>query len=100
MFKHVVMWNFKESYADLDKLTIIAKVCDSLNDLRPVIPEIKSIEFGRSVEKNPGQYDLVMIMAFDSEADHEIYQNHPEHIKAASFIIGAYLNEACVDFLD
>jgi hypothetical protein len=44
------------------------------------------MEIGRNFTKSDGAFDLALYSEFDDEAGLEVYQKHPEHLKAAEFL--------------
>lgn len=83
MLKHIVMWKFKDNADGKTKQENIMIFKGMLETLPPIIPQIISLEVGVNI--NPDGYDAVLVSEFENETALEIYQNHPEHKKAAEF---------------
>ncbi len=71
---------------------------ESLLSLKNKISVIKSLEVGINSEAaDQSNYDIILISVFDSLADLEKYQAHPEHQKVADFVGKVRENRACID---
>lgn len=78
MIKHIVMWKFKENTEKE-----MNEFLEGLKALKGVIPEIKDLEVGVSInEKNT--YDAVLISVFDSLEDLEKYKVDPRHVRVSN----------------
>ena len=73
MIKHVVMWKFKPG-TEKEMMAFV----EGLRGLYGVIPQIRQQEVGVNVVE--GNYDAVLISAFDSLEDLEAYKNDPRHV--------------------
>ena len=85
MVKHIVMWKLKDFAEGKSKEENIKFIKKELENLVNLIPEIKLLEVGENILPDK-IYDAVLYSEFDSLEDLEIYQNHPEHKKVASYI--------------
>lgn len=99
MVKHIICLKLKE-FADGNPKSENAKLAaEKLLELKNKIKEIKSIEVGLNSPHTPADnFDLVLYTEFNSFADLEIYQKHPEHVKVADFIKKIRETRACVDY--
>lgn len=71
---------------------------DSFNNLYKLIPEIKHIEFRENVKLDDSlNYDLALLVEFDSLEDLNVYIPHPEHLKLVAIIKSLNLHRACID---
>ena len=99
MVKHIICFKLKDSAEGNPKSVNATLVKDNLLALKDKIKEIKHIEVGiNSPQASADNFDMVLYTEFDSFADLEIYQKHPEHVKAADFIKKVRETRACVDF--
>ena len=96
MVKHIVMWKLKDFAEGRTKDENIKFVKESLENLVNLIPEIKHLEVGISIE--PG-FDAVLYSEFASLPDLQTYQNHPEHKKIAEYIGKVRENRVCGDYI-
>lgn len=98
MIKHVVMWKFKDEARGRSKAGNVQEFKSMLEALDGVVPGIRSMEVGVNVNPGEAAFDLVLYTAFDSVADLEIYQNHPEHLKVKEFCAGVREDRVVVDY--
>ena len=87
MIKHIVMWTFSDQAEGKSRQENMELVSQSLLDLKPVIPEILSMEIGQDIGVGRDPYDMVLITTFADEEALERYQQHPSH-KAVSAYVG------------
>ena len=91
MIKHIVMWKFQPGKD--------AEVCAFLEGLRGlygVIPQIREQEVGMNCA--PGNYDAVLVSAFDSLEDLETYKNDPRHQKVSALCKAIRTDRVAVDY--
>lgn len=75
MIKHVVLLKFKEALTD-KQLLILQQ---GFTDLASQIDEIQRYEFGPDLSFYRGNADYALVAEFLSQADVEIYVQHPLH---------------------
>ena len=85
MFRHVVMWNYKEGFTDEENKANALKVKELLEGLKGIIPEIVDIkvlinEFGSSTK------DVMLYSVFADEAAFLVYKDNDDHVKAGAFV--------------
>ncbi len=98
MIKHIVMWKFKENAEGGTKKENMETVRDSLYALRPIIPEIRSMEIGIDVSHTDMSADLVLITEFESLDALKLYANHSEHLKVSAFVRKVIEARTVIDF--
>lgn len=99
MIKHIVFFCLAENAEGKTKVENAAIIKKELENLARFIPEIKRIEVGINVPNAPKtDYDIALNSEFESFADLDIYQEHPEHKKVASFIGKVRTSRAAVDY--
>lgn len=91
MIKHVVMWKFKPG-TEAEQ----ARFLEGLRGLYGVIPQIKAQEVG--VNAGPGNYDAVLVSAFDSLEDLAAYQTDPRHVAVAEICKAIREDRVAVDY--
>lgn len=91
MIKHIVMWKFK-SGTEKEMMEFIT----ALRGLYGVIPQIKEQEVG--VNCVEGNYDAVLISAFDSLEDLETYKKDPRHVAVSSLCKSIRESRVAVDY--
>ena len=92
MIRHVVTWKLKEE----NKQENAQKIKAELEGLVGVINEIKSLEVG--INENGGEYDVILITAFESYDDLKAYDKHPAHQTVREFIVGVVQSRVAVDY--
>jgi hypothetical protein len=95
MITHVVFFKLPEEHKDK-----VQELRQTLAGLDGKIPELKSIEVGVDVLHSARSYDVALITRFDSMADLDAYQIHPEHQKVIQYIQSVQAASAAVDFED
>ncbi len=99
MIKHIVFFNLADHAEGKNKLENAQFIKTALENLINLIPEIKKIEVGiNSPEAPAGNFDLSLYSEFESMADLDAYQIHPEHKKVAAYIGKIKTDRACVDY--
>ncbi len=91
MIKHVVMWKFKPG-TEKEMMAFV----EGLRGLYGVIPQIRQQEVGVNVVE--GNYDAVLISAFDSLEDLETYKNDPRHVAVSELCKSIRETRVAVDY--
>lgn len=95
MLKHVVCWKF----ADENKDANMQKVKALLEALPAKIPLIRSLDIGVNVNtSDAAEFDMALVTAFDSQADLDAYQVHPDHQAVSKFIAAIRTARTVVDY--
>ncbi|SRR5690348_13719685 len=76
MFRHVIMFRWKEEATDEQKQTL-----SGFAALPEYVPEIRFWSFGNDVKLYPESYDFVIIADFDDVDAYLRYRDHPIHLK-------------------
>ena len=98
MIKRIVLWKLKDSHEGMNKDELVARFEQELEGLRSAIPEIRTMELGRSFSELPVAYDIAFSLEFDSREDFEVYLKHPEHMKVGKFIRQIRTDVALVEY--
>ncbi len=98
MIKRIVMWKLKDSHEGMSKDELIAKFEQELEGLKSAVPEIKTMELGKSFSELPVTYDVALCSEFDSKEDYEVFLKHPEHVKVGKFIRQIRTDVALVEY--
>ncbi len=98
MIKHIVMWTLKDSAEGADKAANAAKMKALLEALPGLIPVIRELEVGTDVFAATPACDIILYTAFDSRADLDAYQVHPEHQKVVAFVKQVVASRSVVDY--
>ena len=90
MIKHIVMWKFNPGTEARQR-----EFLDGLRGLFGGIPQIREQEVG--VNCAPGNYDAVLISAFDSLEDLEAYKRDPRHAAVSALCKSIRSDRVAVD---
>lgn len=90
MIKHIVMWKFQPG-----KDAEVRAFLEGLRGLYGVIPQIREQEVGMNCA--PGNYDAVLISAFDSLEDLEAYKRDPRHAAVSALCKSIRSDRVAVD---
>jgi hypothetical protein len=99
MIKHIVFFSLAENAEGKTKAEHAELIKLELENLKNLIPEIKKIEVGINYPNAPKtDYDIALYSEFDSFETLDIYQNHSEHKRVASYIGKVRTSRAAVDY--
>lgn len=97
MITHIVFWNVKETeHFSRDENKIRLK--EILDALPSKIKVINDFEVGINFNTDNTAFDVSLYSTFESEADLEIYQQHPDHQKAVLFVQSVVTDRAVSDY--
>lgn len=95
MITHIVFLNVK---AELNKSEILDELERRLLALNNSIPTLRHLEFGKDFNQSDLAYDAALYSTFNTKADLETYQTHPEHVKVKTYIGEVCSARAVVDY--
>ncbi|MDX9747705.1 MAG: Dabb family protein [Paludibacter sp.] len=99
MIKHIVFFSVCDSFEGMNKIEICRKMKQDLEGLKSLIPQLQAIEVGMNHAEAPsGNYDIALYSEFETMADLDAYQVHPEHKRVAAFIGKVKTARTCVDY--
>ena len=98
MIKHIVLWTFLDQAEGRSKQENMDWVKASLLDLRPIIPELLSMEVGQDIGVGRDTCDMALITTFADVAALDTYQHHPAHKAISAYVAKVRASRACVDF--
>ena len=98
MIKHIVMWRFLDKAEEHTKQENMDIVRERALALRPIIPQIKSMQIGKDILHTIASYDYVLIADFENDTDLQIYINHPDHKKVGEYLSKVTASRVVVDF--
>jgi len=99
MIKHIVLFKLAENAEGKTKAENALFIKSELENLKNLIPQIRMIEVGiNSPEAPVVNFDIALNSEFDSMAELETYQEHPEHKRVAAYIGKVRTDRACVDY--
>jgi len=93
------MWEFKDRAEGNDKEKNIELAKEKIMELKDLVDVINFLEVGINLNKSDDQaYDLVLISEFETLADLDEYQNHPDHQKVKDFVKKVVDKRVVVDY--
>ena len=98
MIKHIVVWTLKDEAEGAGKAANAQKMKDLLSALPPRIPVIRELEVGVDVFAASPACDVILYTAFDTRADLDAYQVHPEHQLVVGFVKQVAASRSVVDY--
>ena len=99
MIKHIVFFKLADNAEGKTKAENALFIKTELENLINSIPQIKFIEVGiNSAEAPAGNFDIALNSEFESMADLDTYQAHPDHKRVAAYIGKVRTDRACVDY--
>lgn len=99
MIKHIVFFGLADNAEGKSKSENAQIIKAGLENLIHLIPEIKKIEVGINYPNAPKtNYDIALYSEFDNFDAVNTYQEHPEHLKIASYIGKVRTSRAAVDY--
>ena len=99
MVKHIVFVRLLDEAEGCSKIENAQKIKEGLENLVNLVPCLKKAEVGINIPNaTKTDYDVCLYCEFDSFADVDAYQVHPEHVKVASFIAKVRSGRAAVDY--
>ena len=99
MIKNIVFFGLADNAEGKTKAENAQLIKSELENLIHYIPEIRKIEVGINYPNAPKtNYDIALYTEFDNFEAVDIYQEHPEHKKVASYITKVRVSRAAVDY--
>lgn len=98
MIKHIVMWKLKEEAEGGTAAENALKMKTMLEALQGRIDVLRKIEVGIEVFASAPECDVILYSEFDSRADLDAYQVHPEHQACVAFIRNVVAERRVVDY--
>jgi hypothetical protein len=83
---------------EAEKANAIERLKAAIDALEQEVPQVKYLQTGINFNTRPKAFDLVLISDFESEADLDIYRDHPQHQKVMDIIREAVEQVHVVDF--
>ncbi|GMW01254.1 MAG: hypothetical protein AMXMBFR84_23910 [Candidatus Hydrogenedentota bacterium] len=95
-FRHVVLFRWNQGITP----EILNKISDGLREMRDRIPVVREMVWGENVPanlRNEG-FTHCLVVSFNTEADHDIYQAHPQHDAFRALIAPYKEHVTVIDF--
>jgi len=100
MFKHIVMWKFKEFAEGKTREENMDWVKSHLEALPAIIPCLKSVQVIKDVTRSPRSFDMMLITEFESPEDMQTYLVHPDHKAVSSYVALVKEARGSVDYFE
>ncbi len=98
MIKHIVMWTLKDEAEGAGKAANAQNMKELLSALLGLIPVVRELEVGVDVFAATPACDVILYTAFDTRADLDAYQVHPEHLRVVGFVKQVVASRSVVDY--
>ena len=99
MVRHIVAWNYLEGFTQEENLQHAARVKAELEALPGVVPGLISLQVDISPLPTSDR-DVVLNSLMESEEALAVYQAHPAHVNAGSYLRTVLINRTTMDFLE
>ena len=93
MLTHVVFFKLQERTPENAQT-----LREALLSMAGKIPQIKHMEAGVNVVPSERAFDVVLFQRFDSLADLQAYQAHPDHQEVLKYILAVTASRVSVDY--
>ncbi|MCS5715595.1 Dabb family protein [Herbiconiux sp. CPCC 205716] len=97
MIRHVVAWKVAATEPASAALAA-AEITRLLSSLPALVPSISSLTVGPNMAYFESNWDVVLVADFETLADLDAYQVHPEHQAVVPQIKALVSQRAAVDF--
>ncbi len=99
MVKHIVFFHLLDEAEGKSKVENAQIIKAGLEGLIDLVPCLKAAEVGINIPNaTKTNYDIALVCDFESWADLDAYQAHPEHLKVAAYIGKCKDDRAAVDY--
>ena len=97
MIRHIITWKLVAQDPE-ERTDAFDRLAGEFGGLPGLIPEIKALQVVRDVEETAGNWDVALIVDYDSQADLDAYQVHPEHVRVKAIAATLVNSRAAIDF--
>lgn len=99
MVKHIVFFRLADEAEGKTKLENAQIIKQGLMSLLDKVPVLQFERVGINIPNaKKTDYDICLECEFNTWADVDTYQNHPEHLKVAAYIAKCRTARAAVDY--
>lgn len=99
MIRHIVLWKFRDEAEGHSKQENMAAIKASLLALKPIIPELLSMEIGEDLGIGRDPFDMALVTTFADADALAVYQHHPAHKAVSAFVSKVRTDRASADFI-
>ena len=97
MVKHIVLWNFLESFSEEEKRVAADKMKSILEPIKELVPGAVEIEVLYNQIPSSNR-EVALISTFETVEALETYQKHPAHVEAGKYVRSVTCDRACMDY--
>lgn len=97
MVKHIVLWNFLESFSEEEKKEAAGKMKALLEPIKELVPGAVEIEVLYNQIPSSNR-DVALVSTFETVSALETYQKHPAHVEAGKYVRSVTCDRACMDY--
>ena len=97
MVKHIVLWNFLESFSEEEKKAAAAQMKALLEPIQELVPGAMEIEVLYNQLPSSNR-EVALISTFETVEALETYQKHPAHVEAGKYVRNVTRDRACMDY--
>ena len=97
MVKHIVLWNFLESFSEEEKKAAAAQMKALLEPIQDLVPGAMEIEVLYNQLPSSNR-EVALISTFETVEALETYQKHPAHVEAGKYVRNVTRDRACMDY--
>ncbi len=98
MVKHIILWNLKDEYTDIEKYEIKKNIKVKLEELLGQIPGLVDIKVQIQYLESSSA-DLMLDSTFESIEALRGYAIHPKHVEVADNFVRPYTAlRSCIDY--
>lgn len=99
MVRHMVFWKYKDEITEEERSKLGEEAKQKLEALTGVIPGLLSLKVvTKTLPTGSDNCDLMLDSTLINKEALDVYQNHEEHLKAASFVRAIVGSRICVDY--
>jgi heme-degrading monooxygenase HmoA len=98
MFKHIVLWKFRDEADGRPKAENARLVKERFEELANMLDGLRHLEVGLDVLHTDASADVVLLTEFESRTAYEAYMAHPAHKALSAFIEGVRSERRVIDY--
>src|SRR5262245_50921182 len=98
MFKHIVLWQLKETANGRSQIENARLLKEKFEALQGVVPGLRHVEVGIDIMGGEDSADLSLYTEFDSRAAYEAYYVHPAHKALLPYLREARSERRVIDY--
>lgn len=98
MIKHIVFWKMKPEAEGRSATENATLMVEKLRSLKGLVPQVVEIEAGVDFCRTDAAWDVALCSSFNTRADLDAYQVHPEHLKVVEFVRSVVAARSVVDY--